>query len=377
MERSKVENNQCDTKNRPRLYMMTWRCTRACNYDCLYCSFASNPNAVNEIDTKGGMRIVDELHEMGAKWFGLSGGEPLVRKDIFEIIAHAKGLGMNVSLITNGYYVKGEILDKLVKNEVMTAVSLDGKQETNDLTRGKGSYATAIKAMENLSKNGIFDCIVTTLNKRNCSEVEHIVELGHMYNATRVVYHNYIPVGRAQEHLELAPTPQQYEVVMNKIYDLMQEYKGKLSINVYCPFFARIAKERDMPDFDYWFNNEFLGQCFIGSRYMGLLENGDIRPCGFNEGYRMGNIKRKSMSEIWDEMQKNDLHKKLRDRRNLKGKCGVCEYREICGGCRTRAEIYTGDLFASDPACAYVPKLLRKKSEPDLEKVIRIKTKSH
>jgi len=191
--------------------------------------------------------------------------------------------------------------------------------------------------------------------------VDHIAELGHMYNATRVVYHNYIPVGRTQEHLELAPTPQQYEVVMNRIYDLMQEYQNKLSINVYCPFFARIAKERDMPDFDYWFNNVFLGQCFIGGRYMGLLENGDIRPCGFNEGYRMGNIANKSMSEIWAEMQKSDLHKKLIDRRNLKGKCGVCEYREICGGCRTRAEIYTGDLFASDPACAYVPKLLREK----------------
>ena len=153
--------------NRPLLYMMTWRCTRACNYNCLYCSFASNPTAVNEIDTKGGMRIVDDLYEMGAKWFGLSGGEPLLRKDIFEIIAHAKSLGMNVSLITNGYYVDGDVLDNLIKNEVMTAVSIDGTEETNDLTRGKGSYATAIKAMEKLSKAGIFDCIVTTLNKLN------------------------------------------------------------------------------------------------------------------------------------------------------------------------------------------------------------------
>jgi radical SAM protein with 4Fe4S-binding SPASM domain len=314
---------------------------------------------VNEIDTKGGKRIVDELHEIGAKWFGLSGGEPLVRKDIFEIIAHAKNLGMNVSLITNGYHVKGSILDNLIKHEVMTAVSLDGKEETNDLTRGKGSYKTALKAMEKLSKAGIFDCIVSTLNKNNCNEVDHIAQLGHEYKANRVVYHNYIPVGRAQEHLELAPTPMQYEWVWNRIYDLMQEYKGKLSINVYSPFFARIAKERGMPDFDYWFNNVFLGQCFIGGRYMGLLENGDTRPCGFNEGYRMENIKNKSMKEIWTEMQTSEFHSKLRDRRNLKGKCGVCEYREICGGCRTRAEIYTGDLFASDPACAYIPKLLR------------------
>jgi radical SAM protein with 4Fe4S-binding SPASM domain len=241
----------------------------------------------------------------------------------------------------------------------MTSISLDGTAETNDLTRGKGSHATAIKAMEKLSKNGIFDCIVTTLNKRNCAEVDYIAQMGYEYDATRVVYHNYIPVGRAQEHLELAPTPQQYEVVFNRIYDLMQEYKGKIGINVYCPFFARIAKERGMPDFDYWFNNVFLGQCFIGGRYMGLLENGDIRPCGFNEGYRMGNIKSKSMKEIWTDMQTSEFTSKLRNRSNLKGKCGVCEYREICGGCRTRAEIYTGDLFASDPACTYIPKSLR------------------
>jgi len=344
---------------RPLLYMMTWRCTRACNYNCLHCSFGSSPAAINEIDTKGGMRIVDELYEMGAKWFGLSGGEPLIRKDIFKIIEHAKSLGMNVSLITNGYYVKGHILEKLIRNEVMTAVSLDGKEESHDFIRGKGAYATALLAMEKLSEGGIFDCIVTTLNKHNCSEVDHIAELGHKFNATRVVYHNYIPVGRAQEHLELAPTPQQYEAVFNRIYDLMQEYRGKLSVNVYSPFFARIAKQRGIPDFDYWFNNVFLGQCFIGGRYMGLLENGDIRPCGFNEGYRMGNIRDKSMKEIWADMQTSEFTRKLRDRRNLKGKCGVCEYREICGGCRTRAEIYTGDLFASDPACGYVPKILR------------------
>ncbi len=305
------------------------------------------------------MQIVNELYEIGAKWFGLSGGEPLIRKDVFDIIAHAKSLGMNVSLITNGYYVKGNILDNLIRNEVMTAVSLDGVEETNDLTRGKGSYAIAIKAMKKLSDAEIFDCIVTTLNKHNCSEVAHIAELGHEYNANRVVYHNYIPVGRAQEHLELAPSPQQYEQVWNRIYDLMKEYQGKLNINVYCPFFARIAKERDMPDFDNWFNNVFLGQCFIGGRYMGLLENGDIRPCGFNEGYRIGNIRDKSMKELWSELQSSELTLKLRDRSNLKGKCGVCEYRETCGGCRTRAEIYTGDLFASDPACAYIPKVLR------------------
>jgi radical SAM protein with 4Fe4S-binding SPASM domain len=346
-------------EERPLLYMMTWRCTRACNYNCTNCSFGSQPYPVNEINTEGGKKIVDELYELGAKWFGISGGEPLVRKDIFEIIEHAKSLGMNVSLITNGFFAKGDILDKLIRNEVMTAVSLDGTEQTNDMTRGKGSYKIALQAMENLSKGGVFDCIVSTLNKNNCSEVDHVAEIGYKYDATRVVYHNYVPVGRAQEHLELAPTPEQYEVTWNCVYDLMQEYKNKMNINVYCPFFARVAKQRGMPDFDYWFDNVFLGQCFIGGRYMGLLENGDIRPCGFNEGYRTGNIKNKSMKEIWTEMQTSDFSLKLKDRSNLKGKCGVCEYRDICGGCRTRAETYTGDLFESDPACSYIPKVLR------------------
>jgi len=348
-------------RHRPLLYMMTWRCTRACNYNCTYCSFGSNPHAHNEIDTRGGFKIVEELYELGAKWFGLSGGEPLLRKDVFDIIAHAKSLGMNVSLITNGYYVDGDILDNLVKYEVMTAVSIDGKEETNDLTRGAGSYATAVRAMKRLSDADIFDCIVTTLNRRNCSEVDHIAELGYEFGARRVVYHNYIPVGRAMEHLELAPSPLQYEVVMNRIYDLMLEYAGRLSVNVYCPFFARIAKVRGLSDFDFWFDNVFLGQCFIGGRYMGLLEDGDVRPCGFNEGYRMGNIRDKSMKELWVDLQGSDFVGRLRDRGNLKGKCGVCEFRGICGGCRTRAEIYTGDLFASDPACAYIPKVMREK----------------
>lgn len=98
----------------------------------------------------------------------------------------------------------------------------------------------------------------------------------------------------------------------------------------------------------------------MGGQYVGLVENGDVRPCGFNEGCRLGNIMNRNLRDIWDEFQRLDFHAKIRDLRNLKGKCGVCEYREICGGCRTRAEIYTGDIFESDPACAYVPKCLSK-----------------
>jgi len=341
--------------------MVTWRCTRVCNHNCLYCSFASSPNVTGAISTEGGMRIVDEIYDFGASWFGISGGEPLLRKDIFEIIGHARKIGLDVSLITNGDLVEGKIFDNLVRNEVHTAVSVDGTEEANDALRGKGAYATAVSAMEKLSKEGLLDCLVTTLTKVNCKDVGHVVDLGEKYGARMVVFHNFIPVGRAKEHLDLAPSPEQYEWIWNEVYDLMQKHKEKPEVNVYCPFFARVAKERGMPDFEDWFENHFLGRCFFAGRYMGIIENGDVRRCGFNEGYKLGNIRDRTLKEFWSELQTSEFSLKLRDRSNLKGKCGVCEYREICGGCRTRAEIYTGDIFESDPACGYIPKILREK----------------
>jgi len=90
-----------------------------------------------------------------------------------------------------------------------------------------------------------------------------------------------------------------------------------------------------------------------------VIENGDVIPCSFNDRVRLGNVQNKPLNQVWDQLQTSELTLKLRDRNNLKGKCGVCEYREICGGCRARAEMYTGDLFASDPACGYIPKVLR------------------
>jgi radical SAM protein with 4Fe4S-binding SPASM domain len=307
------------------------------------------------------MRIVDQIYDFGASWFGVSGGEPLLRSDIFDIIGHAREIGLNVSLITNGFFVEGKIYENLVKNEVHTAISIDGTEEANDAMRGKGAYAKGLSAMEKLSKEGLLDCLVTTLTNINYKDVGHVVDLAEKHGARLAVFHNYIPVGRAKKHLDFAPSPEQYEWVWNEIYDLMLKYKGKPDINVYSPFFARVAKERGMLNFENWFENHFLGRCFFAGRYMSIIENGDVKPCGFNEGYRLGNIRDRTLKEFWSELQTADFYSKLRDKSNLKGKCGVCEYRELCGGCRTRAQIYTGDIYASDPACAYVPKVFREK----------------
>jgi radical SAM protein with 4Fe4S-binding SPASM domain len=326
------------------LYMVTWRCTRRCVGSCQYCSYTPEYAKDTEVDTKTAYKIVDEVYDFGSPWFGISGGEPLIRKDIFDVIGHAKKLGFEISLITSGFAFDQKRLNNLTRNEVHTAVSIDGTKQSN----------------KKLSENGILDCIVTTMTKYNLKDSEHIVKLAEEHGARMVVFHNLVPVGRAGSNMpDLAPSPEEYEWAFNNIYDLQVKYAGKVHVNVYAPFYARIVRQRNPTEFWDWFTKGFLGKCTIGGNYISVTENGDYRSCGFHEDYRLGNVKDKSLKGTWNELQRSELHLKLRDKNNIKGRCGVCEYREICGGCRTRAEYYTGDLFESDPACAYVPKVLR------------------
>ena len=346
---------------------MPWRATPSCNSNCLHCGFACVPEPLDSLGTEETKQVIDKIHDFGATYFGISGGDPLLRKDLPEIIRYAKGTGMNVSIITGGQGVDDKIMEILVKYGVRVSISIDGPEEINDALRGKGAYKTALSAIQKTSKAGLLDCLVTTLanadsthSNANADDVEHVIKLAEKYGARWVVVHGFIPFNNTKEHLSRAPSPEQYEKIWNEIYDLRLKYNGKPEVNVYCPFFARIAKQRGLPDFDHWLNNFFLGKCSIAGKYMSVIENGDVIPCSFNDRIRLGNVQDKSLNQIWDELQTNELTVKLKDRSNLKGKCGVCEYRDICGGCRTRAQIYTGDYFGSDPACAYVPKALRK-----------------
>ena len=348
------------------LFILPWRCTQACTSSCLHCGFASTPVASDALGTKKTKHIIDQIYDFGATFLGISGGEPLQRKDLQELIEYAKKVGLNVSLITNGSIVDDKFFDTLAKHGVRVSVSIDGSEEINDAIRGKGAYEKAISTIEKASKAGLLDCLVATLanvdserNNVNSLDMEHIVKLAEANGARWVVIHGFVPFNSTKEHLAKNPSPQQYERIWNEVYDLSMKYKGNPEVNVYCPFYARVAKQRGMPNFDDWFKNFFLGKCAIAGKYMSVIENGDVIPCSFNDRIRLGNVEDKSLNQLWGELQKSELALKLGDKGNLKGKCGVCEYNEICGGCRTRAEMYTGDIFESDPSCAYIPKSLR------------------
>lgn len=355
--------------NKGPLLMTSWRSTGACNARCKYCNVdASGKRAPREMTTKEALQLVDEVHKFGVRWFGLKGGEPLMREDIFEIVTYAKSLGLNVCLLTNGCFVDGKIYDNLVKNQVWTSVSIDGPEEINDQLRGKGSYQKALAAIEKLSKGKILNglaCAITTINYKH---LDHVAELADKYHANFVWYNHLVPSGRAKETMELTPTPEEYEWTLNHIWDITQKYDGKFEVHVHCPHFARVVKQRNIPNFDEWYEHKFHGKCtyFAFGGYLSVTENGDLIPCFYtdlrpSEPMMLGNIREKSLTDAWKEVQESKYYRSFQDKNILKGKCKVCEYRELCGGCRNRAYAYTGDIYESDPACPYIPESLRKK----------------
>lgn len=349
------------------LYILPWRCTFECGFNCVHCTSARKPASQGEFRTEEVKQIVEQAYDFGASFFGVTGGEALLRKDLFNVISYARKLGMNTSIITDGRLLDEKAYNNIVKHEVKVSVSIDGGEVTNDLIRGKGAYAASVKAIERLSKEKRLNCLVYTLANVNKSvsnvnekDFVDVLQLAERYGARWVIYHGMIPYSNNEVNREVCPSASQYEWAWNKLYDLREIYKGKPDLNVYYPSFARVAKQRGIADWDNWYNHFFLGRCFFG-KFMSIAENGDAIPCSYNDAYRFGNIKTQSLQSIWDNMQNSEFFAKVRDKTNLRGKCGVCEYRDICGGCRTTALYFTGDIFGPDPRCSYVPRALREK----------------
>ncbi len=354
----------CMTGKGP-LFIVPFRCTFGCDSNCVHCTSGGKSAVADEVDTVGAKRIIDQVSEFGATFFGLTGGEPFLRDDIVEIINYAKHKELNVSLITDAHRMDDATFKALVDNQVRISISIDGVEKTNDEIRSRGAYKAAVSAIEKFSKADLLDCLVYTFAKTetgitnvNYDDIVHVIELAKKYNARWTVFHGFIPFSK--ESTKADPTSQQYEWVCNTLYDLMQEYKNKPEINVYIPFMARVAKQRGMPNFDEWYNNFFLGRCWFG-KFLSIAENGEAIPCSYNDVYRTGNIKNMSLKQIWQNMENNEFFAKARDKNNLKGKCGICEYKHLCGGCRTTALFYTGDIHGSDPRCSYIPVALRNK----------------
>jgi len=348
----------------PAPFLVVWNYTNACNLRCKHCYQRADKPTPDELTTKERLAIIDQLDENNVSALAFSGGEPLMRRDIFKIIEYTHEKGIYISIATNGTLLTRNTVSRLKKSGVgYIEISLDGAtKETHESFRGiKGCFEKTIQGIKNSVEAGIYTCIATTATKHNLNEIPRIIELAKKLKVKRVIIFNFIPTGRGEEIIHLDLSPKEREDLLNYLYEELAG--GQIEALCTAPQYSRVclqqslAKGKDILSPTHFaaldFHGrakqlaDFLGGCGAGRLYCAIQPNGLVTPCVFMP-IVVGDLRKQSLREIW---LNSKVMNELRDRELLEGRCGHCEYKYICGGCRARAYAYYGDYLAPDPGC--------------------------
>ena len=347
-------------------FLVVWNFTYKCNLNCKHCYSESGNISKMELSTEEAMKVVDQIADFGVTSLAFSGGEPLMRKDFFEVARHAVDAGLYVSLATNGTLLNEENVKKLKEIGLhYVEVSVDGANaKTHDFFRGKsGAFDQTIQGLKNCLKKDICTCIAVTGTKNNLTEIPAVLEMAENMGIDRFTLFNFVPVGRGKDIIAADPSPQEREALLSYLNKQLSE-DHKIAILSTTPQLARVALQAYSPTQDDIIMPlahmeatkiskrakalaDFIGGCGAGRLYCAISPEGNVQPCVFLP-LVVGNLKTERIEDIWFN---SPVFKDLRDRGNLKGRCGKCEYKFVCGGCRARAFTYHNDYLMSDPGC--------------------------
>ncbi|MDT8901909.1 putative heme d1 biosynthesis radical SAM protein NirJ2 [Anaeroselena agilis] len=323
--------------------IISWNTTRACNLSCVHCYRDAGAAETGELTTAEGKKLLDEIARAGFKIMVFSGGEPLMRPDIRELIAHARKLGLRPVLGTNGILITPETAAGLKEAGAACAgISLDSRdREKHDWFRGyEGAWEETMKGIAACREAGLPFQLHTTVMNWNEDEVTAITDLAVELGA--VAHHIFflVPTGRGKDIEDTTLKTQQYEALLEKI--LAKQAEVPIELKPTCaPQFMRIARQKGIP-------MRFTKGCLAGTSYCVILPNGDVHPCPYLP-LKAGNVREAPFDAIWRD---SALFHELRHQ-PLKGGCARCGYGDICGGCRARAYYYSdGDYLAEEPWCA-------------------------
>ncbi len=324
--------------NAPRI--LAWETTTSCNLNCRHCraSATSDPRP-GELTTEEGFSLLRELSAAGTMMVILSGGESLMRPDVYDLARYGTSLGMRMTLATNGSLVTPEVAGRIRKSGIVrVSVSLDGvTSDMHDRFRGRdGAFKLALSGIRNLVEQGVPVQVNTTVAAMNVSQMEAFPDflepLGVM--AWHVFF--LVPTGRGHD-MEPA-TIKEYRSMLEDFYRVYRT--SRIECKATCaPQFYRILAEHGEP--------VHTRGCLAGSGFGFVSSTGVVQPCGFLQ-IPCGNVRDRGFCAVWEEAETLRV---LRDITLLKGKCGTCGYKEICGGCRARAHEVIGDLMQRDPIC--------------------------
>ncbi len=325
--------------------LISWNLTRACNLRCPHCYMEGGRKAENELTTEECLGLIDEIKALGTEMLILTGGEPLLRKDIYDIARYASKRGIWVVMGTNGVLVTDRVVHKMIECGVKgVAISIDSLEPAkhNHFRGGPDAWEYSVRALEICRANGLQVLVQTTVMDMNYAEIPKLLEFAREKGAWSFNLYFLVQTGRGQQMNDLSS--ERTEAMLAQLVDWQDRYRPMLVRSKCAPQFKQIAYERGVGGLE-------SGGCMAGTQYCRITPQGDVTPCPYMTAVA-GNVRDQSFGEIW---RTSSVLRELRDLSQLKGRCGRCEFNELCGGCRCRAYAVHGDYLQEDPACRYQP----------------------
>ena len=339
--------------------LVAWETTRRCNLACKHCrAVAEDHPYENELDTKASFKLLDQIKEVGDPIIILTGGEPMLRDDIYDIAEYGTRLGLRMVMAPNGTLLTPESTKKLKASGIQRiSISLDGSTpESHDDFRGvPGAFEKAIQGIEYAKSAGLEFQINTTITKTNLDQIPSILALAEKLGAAAHHIFLLVPTGRGKYIADSEIDAQEYEQTLNWFYD--QRDKTPLQLKATCaPHYYRILRQRAHEDgkkvtFETHGLDAVTRGCLAGTGFCFISHVGKVQTCGFLD-VECGDITRQTFKDVWEN---SPVFNNLRQAGSLEGKCGRCEFQKVCGGCRARAYEATGNYLAEEPLCAYQP----------------------
>ncbi len=349
-----MESTQTLAPTDYRAYTISWNLTKRCNLNCSHCYLDAEFRGglrTDELNTEECFRVIDQIGEVNPNAFLiLTGGEPLLRPDIYEIIKYAADRKFMVVLGTNGTLVNRANAEKIkAAGAHGVGISIDSMDaEKHNTFRGVDkAWESSMEAFDILNEVGVDFLIQMSVSDMNYKEIPEVVAFSEKIGAIAFNLYFLVCTGRGQGNTDISNAA--YEEALKTLYEQQMKYKGRLMINSKCaPQYKRVVYEND-PDSVY--TRTYTGGCPAGTYYSRISPEGNLTPCPFIEE-SVGSLKTNTFKDLWDNAP---LMKQLRDRKKLEGKCGTCEFSSMCSGCRARAFAETGNYMAEDPSCDYEP----------------------
>ncbi len=348
---------------------LAWETTQRCNLKCVHCRCSSDMlSSEGDFSTEEAFKLIDDICEVSKPVMVLSGGEPLIRKDIFEIARYGTSRGLRMCMATNGTLITDEVCRRMLDADIkMVSLSLDGSCPAvhDDFRSYPGAFEGVVRGAETLKRNGIKFLINSSFTKRNQHDIGATFKVAKALGATAWYMFMIVPTGRGEGIMGELITKEDYEDILAWHYQ-QEKIEDEILMRPTCaPHYYRIVPQIAKAEGEKFKRRSLTfstggGKGCIAAQTICLIDCfGNLKPCSYFHS-SVGNVKQMKFKDLWFNSK---VFNELRDFTKYTGKCGECEYINVCGGCRARADAVYGDYLAEEPFCNYIPVRTRKRME--------------